>query len=178
MDLGGWLRNLGLGQYEATFRANEIDTDVLPELTETDLLEKLGVPLGHWFSPRGDEINHSFTIRAQAGIGEGSDLGGRYGIPHLLVSQNLARDRNRHRNGRRHPGEVTVLQSQRRLFLLPRDTRAQRWGIFMSIPTVVAESEFQRSKQRVISHKTRGLKPHTRRMVALVREKEFLREIA
>jgi hypothetical protein len=42
MDLGGWLRNLGLGQYEATFRANEIDTDVLPELTETDL-EKLGV---------------------------------------------------------------------------------------------------------------------------------------
>ena len=48
----------------------------------------------------------------------------------------------------------------------------------MNIPTVVAESEFQRSKQRVISHKTRGLKPHTRRMVALVREKEFLREIA
>jgi hypothetical protein len=78
-----------------------------------------------WLPPRGDEINHSFTIRAQAGIGEGSDLGGRYGIPHLLVSQNPARDRNRHRNGRRHPGEVTVLQSQRRLFLLPRDTRAQ-----------------------------------------------------
>ena len=31
---------------EATFRANEIDADVLPELTEIDL-EKLGVPLGH-----------------------------------------------------------------------------------------------------------------------------------
>jgi class 3 adenylate cyclase len=46
MDVGGWLRSLGLGQYEATFRANEIDTDVLPELTEIDL-EKLGVPLGH-----------------------------------------------------------------------------------------------------------------------------------
>jgi class 3 adenylate cyclase/predicted ATPase len=46
MDLGGWLRSLGLDQYEATFRANEIDTDVLPELTEIDL-EKLGVPLGH-----------------------------------------------------------------------------------------------------------------------------------
>ena len=42
MDLGDWLRNLGLGQYEATFRENEIDTDVLPELTEIDL-EKLGV---------------------------------------------------------------------------------------------------------------------------------------
>jgi class 3 adenylate cyclase len=46
MNLGGWLRSLGLDQYEATFRANEIDADVLPELTETDL-EKLGVPLGH-----------------------------------------------------------------------------------------------------------------------------------
>ena len=46
MDLGGWLRNLGLSQYEATFRQNEIDIDVLPELTEIDL-EKLGVPLGH-----------------------------------------------------------------------------------------------------------------------------------
>jgi class 3 adenylate cyclase len=46
MDLGGWLRSLGLDQYEAAFRANEIDIDVLPELTEIDL-EKLGVPLGH-----------------------------------------------------------------------------------------------------------------------------------
>jgi class 3 adenylate cyclase len=46
MDVGGWLRSLGLGQYEALFRASEIDADILPELTEVDL-EKLGVPLGH-----------------------------------------------------------------------------------------------------------------------------------
>jgi class 3 adenylate cyclase/predicted ATPase len=46
MDVGGWLRSLGLGQYEALFRASEIDADILPELTELDL-EKLGVPLGH-----------------------------------------------------------------------------------------------------------------------------------
>ena len=46
MDVGGWLRGLGLGQYEALFRASEIDADILPELTEVDL-EKLGVPLGH-----------------------------------------------------------------------------------------------------------------------------------
>ena len=46
MDVGGWLRGLGLGQYEVLFRANEIDADILPELTEVDL-EKLGVPLGH-----------------------------------------------------------------------------------------------------------------------------------
>jgi len=46
MDVGSWLRSLGLGQYEALFRASEIDADILPELTDVDL-EKLGVPLGH-----------------------------------------------------------------------------------------------------------------------------------
>ena len=46
MDVGHWLRGLGLGQYEATFRENEIDAEVLLELTDTDL-EKIGVPLGH-----------------------------------------------------------------------------------------------------------------------------------
>jgi hypothetical protein len=46
LDVGGWLRSLGLGQYEALFRASDIDADILPELTEVDL-EKLGVSLGH-----------------------------------------------------------------------------------------------------------------------------------
>ncbi|MFZ2107260.1 MAG: hypothetical protein WAV18_18120, partial [Roseiarcus sp.] len=46
MDVGDWLRSLGLGQHEALFRENEIDAEVLPELTEADL-EKIGVPLGH-----------------------------------------------------------------------------------------------------------------------------------
>src|SRR6516164_5032763 len=46
MDVGGWLRSLGLGQYEALFRASDIDADILPELAEVDL-EKLGVSLGH-----------------------------------------------------------------------------------------------------------------------------------
>ena len=45
MEIGAWLRGLGLGQYEATFRESEIEADVLPELTDTDL-EKIGVPLG------------------------------------------------------------------------------------------------------------------------------------
>ncbi len=45
MDVGGWLRNLGLGRYEPAFITNAIDIDVLPELTEGDL-EKLGIPLG------------------------------------------------------------------------------------------------------------------------------------
>jgi class 3 adenylate cyclase len=46
MDVGAWLRGLGLGQYEATFRESEIDAEVLPDLTEGDL-NQLGVPLGH-----------------------------------------------------------------------------------------------------------------------------------
>ena len=45
MDVGAWLRGLGLGQYEGSFRESEIEADVLPELTEADL-EKLGLPLG------------------------------------------------------------------------------------------------------------------------------------
>jgi hypothetical protein len=47
MDVGGWLRGLGLEQYEAAFRENEIDDTVLPRLTAEDLKE-LGVgAVGH-----------------------------------------------------------------------------------------------------------------------------------
>src|SRR5215475_6430816 len=47
MDLGGWLRSLGLEQYEAAFRENAIDDTVLLNLTAEDLKD-LGVGLvGH-----------------------------------------------------------------------------------------------------------------------------------
>ena len=47
MDLGDWLRSLGLGQYEAAFRENAIDDTVLPNLTAEDLKD-LGVGIvGH-----------------------------------------------------------------------------------------------------------------------------------
>ena len=42
MDLGGWLRSLGLEQYEAAFRENAIDGAALPNLTAEDLKD-LGV---------------------------------------------------------------------------------------------------------------------------------------
>jgi hypothetical protein len=45
MDLGGWLRSLGLEQYEAAFRENAIDDTVLLDLTE-DHLREIGIPLG------------------------------------------------------------------------------------------------------------------------------------
>ena len=37
MELGGWLRRLGLEQYEAAFRENAISEKVLPNLTAEDL---------------------------------------------------------------------------------------------------------------------------------------------
>ena len=47
MDLGDWLRSLGLERYEAAFRENEIDETVLPNLTAEDLKELGVAALGH-----------------------------------------------------------------------------------------------------------------------------------
>src|SRR5690242_1967934 len=47
MDVAAWLRALGLDQYEAAFRENAVDAEVLPTLTADDLKD-LGVTLvGH-----------------------------------------------------------------------------------------------------------------------------------
>jgi class 3 adenylate cyclase len=47
MDIGGWLRSLGLERYEAAFHENEIDETVLPSLTH-ETLKELGVTaVGH-----------------------------------------------------------------------------------------------------------------------------------
>src|SRR5271165_1347424 len=46
MDVAVWLRSLGLEQYETLFRENDIDAELLSDLTDGDL-EKIGVSLGH-----------------------------------------------------------------------------------------------------------------------------------
>jgi len=46
-DIGGWLRSLGLGGYEAAFRDNDIDGQVLPELTAEDLIGLGITSIGH-----------------------------------------------------------------------------------------------------------------------------------
>src|SRR5215831_8528698 len=62
MDLGGWLRRLGLDQYEAAFRENEIDDMVLPSLTAEDLKD-LGIgSVGH----RLKLLNAIATLRTEA----------------------------------------------------------------------------------------------------------------
>ena len=62
MDVGGWLRRLGLEQYEAAFRENEISEKVLPNLTAEDLKD-LGVGMvGH----RRMLLDAIAALRAQA----------------------------------------------------------------------------------------------------------------
>ena len=45
-DIAQWLDRIGLGQYTAVFAENDIEPDILADLTDADL-EKLGVSLGH-----------------------------------------------------------------------------------------------------------------------------------
>jgi class 3 adenylate cyclase/predicted ATPase len=47
MDVSSWLRELGLEDYAEAFRANHIDTDVLPQLTAEDLLALGITSIGH-----------------------------------------------------------------------------------------------------------------------------------
>ena len=78
MDIGGWLRSLGLEQYEAAFHANAVGADVLRELTDRDL-QQLGVLLG-------DRRKLLRAIcRARRGICPGNRT-----PPHVIA--NLARD--------------------------------------------------------------------------------------
>jgi predicted ATPase/class 3 adenylate cyclase len=47
MDVGAWLCDLGLGQYERAFRENDIDAGVLPDLTAEDLIGLGVTSIGH-----------------------------------------------------------------------------------------------------------------------------------
>src|SRR5690349_9974967 len=62
MDVGGWLRRLGLEQYEAAFRENRIDDTVLPSLTAEDLKD-LGVG---FVGDRRKLLNAIAALRTQA----------------------------------------------------------------------------------------------------------------
>ena len=91
MDVGAWLRGLGLGQYENVFRDNEVEADVLPDLTEGDL-EKLGLPLGprkrvlKAIASLGNtalQADHQRQIQPHARIGIGPAVGAAQGFLRL-----------------------------------------------------------------------------------------------
>jgi hypothetical protein len=62
MDVAAWLRELGLERYEQ----NEIDAEVLPELTEFDL-SPLGLPIG----PRPKLLKAVTALGCRYSIGNG-----------------------------------------------------------------------------------------------------------
>jgi class 3 adenylate cyclase len=47
MDVAEWLRGLGLEQYAPAFRENDVDAEVLPELTADDLIGIGVTSIGH-----------------------------------------------------------------------------------------------------------------------------------
>src|SRR5216683_5887065 len=47
MDVAEWLRGLGLTRYEQSFRGNDIDAAILPELTADDLVALGVTSVGH-----------------------------------------------------------------------------------------------------------------------------------
>jgi hypothetical protein len=72
MDVGGWLRGLGLGEYENKFRNNRIDAEVLSQLTADDLRtlasprsatdESSSQPSLHW---PGQRLQQSSSLTKQ-----------------------------------------------------------------------------------------------------------------
>ena len=47
MEVAAWLRGLGLGQYAPAFRDNDVDSEVLPQLTADDLISIGVTSVGH-----------------------------------------------------------------------------------------------------------------------------------
>ena len=79
MDVGDWLRSLGLGEYEAVSLENKIDAEVLADLTDGDL-EKLGVSMGHRRRPLRAGIPEHLTASRLVTLvcGEVADLWSSY----------------------------------------------------------------------------------------------------
>ena len=94
MDLGDWLRSLGLGRYEAVFRENEIDT-VLPSLTAEDLKDLGDAP---WRRPAKQVETHAADVANRYAVAllsidvdDCPELARRYqvaGVPSLLFFRN------------------------------------------------------------------------------------------
>src|ERR1700722_11648851 len=66
MDVAVWLRTLGLERYEGAFRENEINEQVLPNLTQEDLKEIGVAPVGH----RRMLLEAIAALRADMGVNE------------------------------------------------------------------------------------------------------------
>ncbi|MHA1153158.1 MAG: AAA family ATPase, partial [Alphaproteobacteria bacterium] len=69
-DIDHWMKGLGLSKYSEIFAENEVDLEVLPDLTEQDLKD-LGIPLGH----------RKKLLKAIAALSEGAEQVGHAAKP-------------------------------------------------------------------------------------------------
>jgi class 3 adenylate cyclase len=81
MDVGSWLRSLGLGQYEAAFRESSIDGQVLPHVTLEDLKE-IGVTT----------VGDRRKLLAAIGALIGSTPSARAPVPQSSAALSMARE--------------------------------------------------------------------------------------
>ena len=101
MDVGRWLRSLGLEQYEEEFRDNKIDADVLPRLTADDLKD-IGV------SVVGDRRRLLDAIAVLAGAGRPADVpASRRSLP-IQGPSSLGRTPPDHRDVLRSRGSTSL----------------------------------------------------------------------
>src|ERR1700720_14572 len=68
MDVGDWLRSLGLSEYEPAFRDNQIDSEVLRKLTGDDLKELGVAAVGHRRKLLSAIAELSGTLAKQASV--------------------------------------------------------------------------------------------------------------
>ncbi len=66
MDIGGWLRSLGLVEYEAAFRENKVDAVGLAKLTAGDLKDLGGAAVGD--RRKLLEVIREFEVGRLAGV--------------------------------------------------------------------------------------------------------------
>jgi hypothetical protein len=104
MEIGDWLRSLGLEQYEAVFRANAVDADLLRVLTDQDL-RKLGVLLGHRHQLlRGiAALNGALLATAAAGASPERSEGEAYSVSPSPLPSGMS--------SRRRPAEMICFRS-------------------------------------------------------------------
>src|SRR5580692_10199066 len=82
MDVGVWLRSLGLSHYEVAFSDNSVDADILADLSDSDL-EELGVTLG----------DRKRLLKAIANLGAALTLPQSTGAPPALLQRDAAERR-------------------------------------------------------------------------------------
>src|SRR5262249_36008480 len=74
-----WLISIGMAEYADCFVQNDVDLDVVPELTDRDL-EQLGVSLGH----RRKMLRVIRELGSRAGIQRTSDAAAKTPVPELV----------------------------------------------------------------------------------------------